>query len=483
MPEDRQEVEADRMADQIMRIPRESAAGDGPRLGGSLADTAIDTPTLARKEATGVNRPPTSIPALGAGRPLSDPVRSYFEPRFGKDFSHVAVHTGKQAHRAAQQLNARAFTLGSSIAFAEGEFAPGTADGDRLLAHELTHVVQQRSQSDQVIQRDRHRGPAGVRETVVVVPWNWDYGFFYRRLVPAVARSRSFQVRAASLWQPAHRPIIAFHSRHGRRHPLGLENGDPVAVYVSASIRRNRLETVSNVTVESDDDIDRTLTSDDWDFTPAEFGALRSRGRSLRFAPGSGWFPAALQRNVIATLNAVLDPARRPSATAGVNVRDFYHGHVVVPRSGPRPASIAAADTAYERERERRYAGALGGRSFGDVTARTLPAFTQAVRATLPLAGRLSAAALRQPGAAVIYHTFETNMPSGMGVGDPRRNWKTPLSTNQPSPYSPPDPRSASSYSQNYYHVFQFAFLVDHRGRIHVRPGSTRELSTVTGRP
>jgi Domain of unknown function (DUF4157) len=80
---------------------------------------------------------------MGAGRALSRAERSFFEPRFGGDFSRVRVHDDPAAARAARAIDARAFTLGRDIAFAPGEHAPGTPGGDRLMAHELAHVVQQ----------------------------------------------------------------------------------------------------------------------------------------------------------------------------------------------------------------------------------------------------------------------------------------------------------------------------------------------------
>jgi hypothetical protein len=67
------------------------------------------------------------------------------EPRFGFDFSHVRVHADSHAAEAARTVNARAFTLGSSVVFGAGRYAPGTSEGRQLLAHELTHVVQQGS--------------------------------------------------------------------------------------------------------------------------------------------------------------------------------------------------------------------------------------------------------------------------------------------------------------------------------------------------
>ena len=81
--------------------------------------------------------------ALSRGVPLPDSERAFFEARFGEDFSAVRVHASATAGAAALGFDARAFTLGSNIAFAPGEYAPGTAAGRRLLAHELAHVVQQ----------------------------------------------------------------------------------------------------------------------------------------------------------------------------------------------------------------------------------------------------------------------------------------------------------------------------------------------------
>jgi hypothetical protein len=81
------------------------------------------------------------IPETG-GRELSTADRARLEPKLGADLSSVRIHTSGESSRAATGLNARAFTVGNDIHFNSGEFAPGTREGDRLLAHELTHVVQ-----------------------------------------------------------------------------------------------------------------------------------------------------------------------------------------------------------------------------------------------------------------------------------------------------------------------------------------------------
>jgi len=78
----------------------------------------------------------------GSGQPLSKSEVTFFEPRFGCDFNQVRLHTDTQADDAAKVMNARAFTLGNDIVFGAGQYAPQTTDGRYLMAHELTHVKQ-----------------------------------------------------------------------------------------------------------------------------------------------------------------------------------------------------------------------------------------------------------------------------------------------------------------------------------------------------
>jgi hypothetical protein len=87
----------------------------------------------------------------GGGSPLPATTRAFFEPRFGADFSQVRVHTDSRAAATANSIQARAFTVGSNIAFGAGRYAPESPPGRQLLAHELTHVLQQ---NDNQVQRD-----------------------------------------------------------------------------------------------------------------------------------------------------------------------------------------------------------------------------------------------------------------------------------------------------------------------------------------
>jgi uncharacterized protein DUF4157 len=84
----------------------------------------------------------------GGGQPLPESVRAFFEPRFGYDFSQMRIHTDALAAESARAVSARAYTVGQDVVFGIGQYAPNSVEGRRLLAHELTHVVQQRSVSN-----------------------------------------------------------------------------------------------------------------------------------------------------------------------------------------------------------------------------------------------------------------------------------------------------------------------------------------------
>ena len=170
---DKYEQEADRVADQIMRTPEPVAtdqASNNPsnqtpviqrlctKCGDELQGQFLgameqkNSKLLQGKEMSGQTPEVSSglegsINSLrGAGRPLSPSDRSFYEPRFGQDFSQVRIHNDSLSNQAAQSINARAFTIGRNIAFAAGEYSPDLASS-RLMAHELTHVVQQQNEN------------------------------------------------------------------------------------------------------------------------------------------------------------------------------------------------------------------------------------------------------------------------------------------------------------------------------------------------
>lgn len=151
-PDDPEEREADRVAEDVMRMPKPPVQRPcgACRTGGSPCPACDreEPVMLSRKAgATGAGEVPASVYSVirSPGQPLPSPVRAFFEPHFGEDFSDVRVHTDRQAQQSARDVHAIAYTVGSNVVFGAGRYAPGTEEGQRLLAHELTHVRQQGS--------------------------------------------------------------------------------------------------------------------------------------------------------------------------------------------------------------------------------------------------------------------------------------------------------------------------------------------------
>jgi hypothetical protein len=148
------EREADAVAGAVMRMaaPPFSLTAAPPQLSRQCAACEEEeTPARLQAKFSGAAGPAAGLapPQVNAvvqqpGRPLDTATRGFFEPRLGVDLGAVRVHAEGHAGNAAQSVGARAFTVGENIVFAPGEFAPGSAGGRHLLAHELAHVVQQR---------------------------------------------------------------------------------------------------------------------------------------------------------------------------------------------------------------------------------------------------------------------------------------------------------------------------------------------------
>ena len=329
------------------------------------------------------------------GQPLDARTRTYFEPRFGRDFSHVRVHADQQAADASLSVAARAFTLNEHILFGHHQYVPDGLAGRHLLAHELAHTIQQQA------------APA----------------------TPTVRR-------------------------------------DPIP---------------------------------GWNFKPSDFARLQEAGVGIAMAPDSSFFPAKLQENLLKTIAFVLGPAIMPPATEGVNAVDFFHGHLVIkkdPKTADQAQGAEAKALKFQQELAAQRTKALGGEvSYGKgypLTEKNVGKYTKAVEKVLPAFGTVLDEAAKLPGAAIMYHTFEFNQPSDLKAQgkklaheDPRRHYVTPLDTNQPKQYSPP----SGGYEAEYTHITSFSFLVDDKGKVHVRPFSpttgftSLELSTITGTP
>jgi hypothetical protein len=145
-PGDIHEQEADRVSEQVMRMPESSvqskAAGD---ISGRATTPAARVQTKAAHAGErGAAAPPIVHDVLRSpGQPLPASTRAFMEPRFGRDFGQVRVHTDAKAAESAAAINARAYTVDHNVVFGAGEFAPQTEAGGKLLAHELAHTAQQ----------------------------------------------------------------------------------------------------------------------------------------------------------------------------------------------------------------------------------------------------------------------------------------------------------------------------------------------------
>ena len=165
-PGDEYEQEADRVAEQVMRMPEPQLQRACPCGGGcpkcqtnqpSQEHERLQTKRVQASDTGQIAAPPSVHEVLAAlGQPLDPTTRGFVEPRFGHDFSKVRVHSGAAAKRSARDVSAQAYTVGHNIVFGAGRFEPGTHEGRRLLGHELTHVLQQSRSAGNVppLQRD-----------------------------------------------------------------------------------------------------------------------------------------------------------------------------------------------------------------------------------------------------------------------------------------------------------------------------------------
>ncbi|HTE90460.1 MAG TPA: DUF4157 domain-containing protein, partial [Terriglobales bacterium] len=168
-PNDKYEQEADRVAEQVvsggLSPTNVNHAHNHVQRGMSTKTEEEDAEkkTVQRKSnSDGKSKMPSETESYiqslsGGGRPLFPSEAQYYEPRFGQSFNDVRIHTGGAANRAAKSINARAFTLGKNIAFADGEHDSSSVPGRKLMAHELTHTLQQSKDPHSV-----QRGSAGI---------------------------------------------------------------------------------------------------------------------------------------------------------------------------------------------------------------------------------------------------------------------------------------------------------------------------------
>ena len=281
VPNDKYEQEADRVADHVMRMPdpkvqRESNDIDEDELekgkiqakpiGAAIIpviqrlcpefeealqrqpleeekdeeeENLLQTKATLGQTPEVSNELESSINNLhGGGQPLSPSNRAFMDPRFGRDFSQVRIHTDSNAAQLARSINARAFTLGRDVVFGAGEYSSGASSGRRLLAHELTHVIQQSGDDVKRVQCQEEPGKEPkAAETTTPSPAEPTTDTVIENLDLAT------KAKAAAYALKAKHPTITFTS--GRRS----KNDQARAMASNVVLNRNWIkETYSNYT-------------------------------------------------------------------------------------------------------------------------------------------------------------------------------------------------------------------------------------------
>lgn len=220
-PGDEYEQEADRVAEQVMQMrepqPEEetlvSATSDRGFIRRKCADCDDEDEMLQKKQPVGKSEAArenlSDIPKIidrvlfSGGLPLDHATRTLMEPRFGHDFSQVRIHKNAQAGEFARAVNAQAFTVGPNIVLGEGYYSPETSTGKRLLAHELTHVLQQQSRPEPYIARRKK----GTLPSVELTPeeekrkrTSYDYGHIFNMMAGVLTKVTGKPYKAINAW-------------------------------------------------------------------------------------------------------------------------------------------------------------------------------------------------------------------------------------------------------------------------------------------
>jgi hypothetical protein len=230
--------------------------------------------------------------------------------------------------------------------------------------------------------------------------------------------------------------------------------------------------------------LSNAVASEKWNFTPEDYAHLLQSGGSLTFSSESQWLPRTYLENVQETLVHALKKSEGPSVTDGVNVTDFFHGHVLCEGRNryqkvfetPVESQI---DEVFSRHHEK---------SFVFLSELLFPLFRNAMNEVQSILGKTLEWTLNPENcerSGVLYHSYEVVAPADapqMPPNDPRRNfWKQNgkvsvdhFQADESHPWKSPGGDSV--------YIAQIAFLIDQKGTIHVTYGSLRELSLIVGK-
>lgn len=227
-----------------------------------------------------------------------------------------------------------------------------------------------------------------------------------------------------------------------------------------------------------------SIPAEQWSFTRDDFAKLRALGRELTFSKRSDWFPQELKANLKRVLEYSLDPDLKPTSTDGVNLKDFFHGHLVcVDSAGKISAMQAVADEALESGFKSE--GLMRWQSRTDLNAKTHAKFSRALILSEINTGAVLQKVIREHDCselAAVYHTYEYVQPVGMKINDARRHLRLtvgsdnvrhdhPIDMSIMSPLELLDP----SLKRDAY-IGHFGFLIDKNGVITVTVASGAEL-------
>ncbi|MBX3302614.1 MAG: DUF4157 domain-containing protein [Nitrospira sp.] len=216
-PNDPAEIEADRIADRVIRMPvpethsivHTSQASntihrqcDACEAGDEMPVQRKPLPSISGALPGGPDHVRSAIDS--GGRPLDKTIRNFFEPRLGYDLSNVRIHTDSTAEQSARAINARAYTLGSNIVFGSGEYKPELETGRHLIAHELAHTIQQTghiNRQDDMDAGTSEPGDADVPGAGVPIPGNAENPVSEQRICgPDITASLTTMLSTVEPW-------------------------------------------------------------------------------------------------------------------------------------------------------------------------------------------------------------------------------------------------------------------------------------------
>lgn len=242
--------------------------------------------------------------------------------------------------------------------------------------------------------------------------------------------------------------------------------------------------TTAFVAITASATIATSIPAEQWNFTREDFAKLRASGRELTFSNSSAWFPPELKANLKRVLEYSLDQGLQPTSSDGVNLKDFFHGHLVCVSSAGKISEMQTlADEALESGFKSE--GLMRWQSRTDMNFESHPKFTRALKLSEKNSGAVFRKIIREHDCselAAVYHTYEYTQPPGMSIHDSRRHLRLAIGSNEVRHDHPvdtskmsvlelinrPGPRDA--------YIGHFGFLVDRSGVITVTVASGAEL-------